>query len=130
MMQILVVEDSRDYLALLKDGLTISGYDVYTAEDGMEGCEVLATTNIDLIISDIRMPRLDGIKLHAFAREMDRYRKKKFIFLSGFREAYAAIPKLDPEIDYFLDKTTPLESIISLVDRLVFGNFSSNWVKA
>jgi DNA-binding NtrC family response regulator len=127
MMEILVVDDSRDYLGLLKDGLTIAGYNVHTAEDGMEGCEILASSNIDLVISDIRMPRLDGIKLHAFAREMDRFKKKKFIFISGYKDMYSTIPSLDPEIDYFLDKTTPLNAIIKLVDRLVFGKFANNW---
>jgi CheY-like chemotaxis protein len=128
MMEILVVDDSRDYLGLLKEGLTIAGYDVYTAEDGMEGCEILASSNIDLIISDIRMPQLDGIKLHAFARGMDRFKRKKFIFISGYKDVYSSIPKVDPEVDYFLDKTTPLKAIIRLVDQLVFGKFANNWV--
>ena len=89
MMEILVVDDNPDYLKFLREAFTLSGYDVYTAEDGIEGCEKLSSLDIDLIVSDIRMPRLDGIKLHAFARELNSYKKKKFVFLSGYRDSGA-----------------------------------------
>lgn len=123
-MNILLVDDNAEYLQLLKEALSVSGYEVHTANDGIEGCEMLTLLNIDLIISDIRMPRLDGVKLHAFAREMNRYKRVKFVFLSGFKEVYQAVPGLDAEIDYFLDKTTPISGILGLVDRLLFGNFA------
>ncbi len=128
MMEILVVDDNADYLRFLKEALTLAGYDVHTAEDGIEGCEKLSSLDIDLITSDIRMPRLDGIKLHAFARELDTYRRKKFVFLSGYRELFANIPGLDPELDFFFEKTTRLEVIIKSVDRLLFGDFAGKWV--
>lgn len=124
MMNILLVDDNAEYLRLLKEALSLSGYEVHTANDGIEGCEMLSSLDIDLIISDIRMPRLDGVKLHAFAREMNRYKKTKFVFLSGFKEVYQSVPGLDAEIDYFLDKTTPVSGILGLVDRLLFGSFA------
>lgn len=127
-MEILLVDDNPDYLRFLKEAFTLSGYDVHTAVDGTEGCEKLTSANVDLIISDIRMPRLDGIKLHAFARGMEAYKRKKFVFLSGYKDMYSSIPGLDPEIDYFLDKTTPLDAIIGLVNRLLFGKFAGKWV--
>jgi DNA-binding response OmpR family regulator len=126
--KILLVDDNTDYLRLLKDALIASGYDVCAGEDGIEGCETLTSTDVDLIISDIRMPRLDGIKLHSFARNSQRYKKIKFVFLSAFKDVYGAIPGLNSEIDFFLDKTTPIEEILKLVDKLVFGNFAGKWV--
>jgi CheY-like chemotaxis protein len=127
-MDILVVDDNADYVHLLTEALVSAGYDVHSAEDGVEGCEVLTSRNIDLIISDIRMPRLDGIKLHSFAREMKRHRSTRFIFLSGYKDIFSTIPNLRPEIDYFLDKTTPLDRIVGLVNKLVFGEFAGKWV--
>lgn len=129
-MDILLVDDNADYLSLLKDALFSAGYTVHTANDGMEGCEVLAERDIDLIISDIRMPRLDGIKLHAFAREMDRHKDTKFIFISGFRDVYANAIALDPEKEFFLDKTASLEEIVNFVDKLMFGQFARQWMRA
>jgi CheY-like chemotaxis protein len=127
-MNILLVDDNEDYLMLVREALYMNGYNVHTAHDGLEGCEVLAAAEIDLIISDIRMPRFDGLKLHAFAREMERYRSTKFIFISGLKDAYADAVNLDPKVDYFLDKTTPLKEIIKLVNSLIFGCFEGAWV--
>jgi CheY-like chemotaxis protein len=127
MLEILVVDDNQEYLFLLKEALTISGYDVHTATDGVEACEKLTSTRVDLIVSDIRMPRLDGIKLHAFARETERYKRTKFVFITGFKDMYSSIPGFDKTVDFFLDKTAPINAIIQLVDRLVFGKFSEQW---
>jgi CheY-like chemotaxis protein len=126
-MDILLVDDNEDYLSLLGEILRRNGYTIHTAQDGAEGCEVLAKSDIDLIISDIRMPRLDGLKLHAFAREIDRYKKTKFIFVSGFKDLYTNAIKLDPKIDFSLDKMTPVHEILRLVDRLIFGESKGVW---
>ena len=128
MMDILIVDDNTDYLHLLKEALNSAGYDVQTAEDGLAGCDVLTSSSIDLIISDIRMPRLDGIKLHSFAREMKRYKKTKFVFLSGFKDVYVNTLELSPDLDYFLDKVTPVNEIVGLVDHLLFGSFAGTWI--
>jgi CheY-like chemotaxis protein len=126
-MDILLVDDNADYLSLLGEILQRNGYTIHSAQDGAEGCEVLAKSDIDLIISDIRMPRLDGLKLHAFAREIDRYKKTKFIFVSGFKDLYTNAIKLDPKIDFSLDKMTPVHEILQLVDRLIFGESKEFW---
>ena len=126
-MDILLVDDNEDYLSLLGEILRRNGYTIHTAQDGAEGCEVLAKSDIDLIISDIRMPRLDGLRLHAFAREIDRYKKTKFIFVSGFKDLYTNAIKLDPKIDFSLDKMTPVHEILRLVDRLIFGESKGVW---
>ena len=121
-MDILLVDDNPEYLFLTRDILHSHGYTVYTAKDGAEGCEILASTEIDLIISDVCMPRFDGLKLHAFAREMERYRDTKFVFVSGVREAMRNVIGMDPRVDFFLEKTTPLKEFVRFVDSLAFGN--------
>jgi len=126
-MTILLVDDNLDYLRLMRDSLFASGYTVHTAEDGEEACQQLSKYEVDLILSDIRMPRLDGLKLHAFAREMDRYRNTIFIFVSGFKEVYREFLQLNPRTDFFFEKTTPFEEIVEFIDNLTFGNFSNMW---
>lgn len=127
-MDILLVDDNEDYLHLIKEVLTNNGYNVHTAQDGLQGCDILAHADIDLIISDIRMPRLDGLKLHAFAREIERYRKTKFIFVSGFKDLYIDEVKMDPKLDFMLDKTTPIKEILRMVDRLIYGHLDGAWI--
>jgi len=127
-MKILLVDDNADFVRLLKEALMTSGYDVETAEDGLEACEALASPDIDLIISDLRMPRLDGIKLHSFARKTHRYKNTKFIFLSAYKDVYRSIPGLNSVSDFFLDKTTETVSLVKFIDQLLFGSYAGKWV--
>lgn len=60
---ILVVEDSITSRTLLKSILEASGFIVKTAVDGMEGYTLLKTADIDLVVSDIEMPRMNGFEL-------------------------------------------------------------------
>ncbi len=128
-MNILVVDDNLDYLNFIKESLFLSGYNVFTAEDGSEACKILERPDIDLIISDIKMPTLDGIMLHSFARDLERYKDTKFVFVSGSGEAYDDILNLDPEIDFFFNKTTtPVAELLKFVDAQLFGDFTGKWV--
>ena len=63
MFQILVVEDDANLRKLMSAALKQNGYEPYTAEDGEKALEVLDVTNIDLVISDIMMPNMDGYEL-------------------------------------------------------------------
>lgn len=122
-MDILLVDDNEDFLMLMKDILYTNGYSVTTATDGEEACGILDSMDIDLIISDIKMPKLDGIKLHAFARETEKYKDTKFVFISGYKDVYADLMKLDPKKDYLFDKTTPATEVVRMVNDLMFGKF-------
>lgn len=122
-MDILLVDDNTDYLNLMRDLLYSNGYNVLTATNGEEALEILESTSVDLIISDIKMPKLDGIKLHAYVRELDDYKDTKFIFISGYKDVYSDLMKLDPTKDFLLDKTTPATEVIGMVNQLFFGKF-------
>lgn len=127
-MNILLVDDNEDYLNFMKESLFLNGYTVFTANDGSEACKVLGKPDIDLIISDVKMPTLDGIMLHAFARELERYKDTKFIFVSGYGDAYSDILNLDPDVDFFFSKTTPVAELLKFIDGLMFGDFAGKWV--
>jgi CheY-like chemotaxis protein len=101
---------------------------VHTAEDGIEGCEILAAINIDLIISDIKMPEFNGIQLHDFARKMERYQRTKFIFISAYKGIYGEELNLDPALDFFFDKMNSIDEIMKFVDKQVFGDFADKWL--
>jgi CheY-like chemotaxis protein len=126
-MDILLVDDNPEYLLLTRDILHSNGYTVHTAKDGSEGCELLAEKEIDLIISDVKMPEFDGLKLHAFAREMDRYRETKFVFVSGVRDAVEDAITMNPKIDFFISKATPLKEFLQFIDTLAFGNYGGEF---
>ena len=61
--QILVVDDEPNLRRVLAAQLTRDGYDVHTAENGEEGLALLEEHHIDLVITDLRMPKMDGMEL-------------------------------------------------------------------
>ena len=63
MFQVLVVEDDASLRKLMSAALKQNGYNAYTAEDGEKALELLDKISIDLIISDIMMPNMDGYEL-------------------------------------------------------------------
>jgi nitrogen regulation protein NR(I) len=69
--QILVVDDELNLRRVLSAQLVRDGYDVQTAEDGEQALQVLREHHIDLVISDLRMPKVDGMELLRRALEMD-----------------------------------------------------------
>jgi len=73
---VLTVDDSASMRALLRAALTQNGFAVEQAEDGQEALEWLATNEVDVVLTDINMPRLDGFglieKLRSSALHADR----------------------------------------------------------
>lgn len=61
--QVLVVEDSRFFMNQIKSTVEQAGFHVLTAEDGLVALEVLKNNHVDLVLTDIEMPNLDGFGL-------------------------------------------------------------------
>ncbi|WP_394730333.1 response regulator [Altererythrobacter sp. GH1-8] len=74
--RILTVDDSPSMRALLLHALSAEGFEVAQAEDGQDALVWLASNEVDLVITDINMPRLDGFglieQLRAGSRHADR----------------------------------------------------------
>ena len=80
---ILVVEDSITSRTLIKNILEASGYIVKTAVDGMEGFTLLKTADVDLVVSDIEMPRMNGFELAEKVRAEPTFASLPFILCSS-----------------------------------------------
>lgn len=80
---ILVVDDSKTVRNLVAFILKNEGFKVTTAEDGLDGLEKLySMQQVDLIISDVNMPRMDGFTFIKSVREQDVYKDVPIIILS------------------------------------------------
>ncbi|HET9629876.1 MAG TPA: response regulator [Novosphingobium sp.] len=80
--RILTVDDSASMRALLRHALTGNGFDVVQAEDGIAALEWLAANEVDLVITDINMPRLDGFGLIEQLRGGSRHRDRPILVLT------------------------------------------------
>ena len=63
MASILIVDDQRAMRILLKGVLGLTGHELHLAEDGLEALDILGAQSIDLLITDINMPKMDGLEL-------------------------------------------------------------------
>jgi len=81
---ILVVDDEQDMVDLAYDIFTTHGYQVLTANDGKHAITILENHTIDLVISDVIMPNMDGYQLAAHVRK--NYPKIKLQMVSGFAD--------------------------------------------
>lgn len=79
---ILAVDDSRTIRDMLRLALTEAGFTLHLAEDGVHGLEVLEGLAPDAIISDINMPRLDGLGFIEAVRQIDRHRATPILVLT------------------------------------------------
>lgn len=80
---ILAVDDQRDLLNNIRLTLEAAGYRVLTAADGMEALEVLQAEQVDLILADIAMPRLNGYQLFERVQKEPRWAGIPFIMLTA-----------------------------------------------
>jgi two-component system, cell cycle response regulator CpdR len=83
---ILLVDDEPDFREVMVTILTRAGHTVFAAADGYEGVRLLAEHWVDLLITDVRLPGVDGLQLARQAKVMRP--NLRIIYISGF---YASV---------------------------------------
>lgn len=81
MTHVLVVDDDEAVRSTLQRALSASGYETTTVQDGAEALEAVASHDVDLVVTDINMPTMDGIEL--VRRLVDQRPDLKVIAISG-----------------------------------------------
>ena len=74
MASILLVDDSASMREMVSFTLRGVGHEVSEAEDGVEALEFAKKTPVDLVVTDVNMPNMDGITLTAELRKLDSYK--------------------------------------------------------
>src|SRR3712207_1035664 len=102
--RLLVVDDDPNLLRALSMSLRVAGYETRTARNGTEALISLAEFAPDLIISDIRMPGMDGHKLVQHVRASQRTNLIPIIFLTAKDETADRVAGFKAGVDYYLTK--------------------------
>jgi len=114
----LVVDDDELYRLLLRDLMVGQGWDVLLARNGEEALQKLKAFAVDLVISDIYMPVIDGLKLHHLVRAMESGATIPFLFVSGYSDEHTSQAVKDPRYDRFFRKGSDIRDLLRLVKAL------------
>ncbi len=118
--KILVVEDNTDSRDLLAKLLGMNGYEVLSASDGETGFAAALTQLPDLIITDIDMPRMDGIALLKKVRLESLLTETAVLVITAFG-GEAARQAIDEGADAATAKPFDFETFVETVASLIFA---------
>lgn len=117
--RLLVVDDDPGLLLAVSDTLRAEGYDVATARRGADALVRVAETLPDLIISDIRMPGMDGHQLAGKLRSNARTRLVPIIFLTAKDETADRIEGFRSGVDAYVTKPFDSEELVAIVASIL-----------
>jgi DNA-binding response OmpR family regulator len=108
MAKILIAEDERDIRDLITFTLTFAGYQVVAAANGEEAVEKARLENPDLILMDVRMPRMTGYEACLAMKKDDRIKHIPVVFLSAKGQESEVTTGLDVgAVEYILKPFSP-----------------------
>lgn len=115
--RILLAEDDDSMRGFLVRALEKAGYDVIAYANGEEAFERLKTDPFTLLLTDIVMPKMDGIELARRASELDP--ELKIMFITGFAAVVLNSDTAAPKDTRVLSKPFHLKDLVREVDRLL-----------
>lgn len=117
---ILVVDDELLIRDLLYDFFNNQGWQIVVAENGEKALELLKNQSFDLVLSDIKMPQLDGLRLTARLRET--HPDLPVILMTGFPSVESAVEALRAKAEDYVIKPFNINQLFKLIDSKVRGS--------
>jgi DNA-binding response OmpR family regulator len=115
---ILIVDDNREMAQGLKYGLEMEGFQAVVALDGETAVEFLGREHPDLILADIKMPRMDGYALLRVVKQNAQWRDIPFVFVTAAADWREAVMAKSIGADEYIVKPFELEDLIKVVKQL------------
>jgi DNA-binding response OmpR family regulator len=113
--RILIIEDDVDFRNLLRIHLSLAGYALEVAEDGVEGGKALLERPPDLVLSDVNMPFLGGFELLSLMRADENTASIPVILLSGHSDEDTMSRAMKLGAADFLTKPVTLEDLMGSI---------------
>ena len=113
---ILVVDDEETLRYLIREGVERSGYGCSVASDGLEALKILEEKGVDVVISDIMMPGMDGIEL---AKRIKEEYDADVILITGFIEEYSYDSVIEIGASDFLEKPIGMHELMLRLRRVL-----------
>jgi DNA-binding NtrC family response regulator len=113
--KILVVDDAPDTLEVLQRNLTTRGYQVFIAPGVADALRVLETAPVDLVITDLKMPKATGLDLIRHVRE--NLKNTEVMLITGYATVEGAVQAIKSGAEEYLSKPFTDEELFAAVQR-------------
>ena len=120
---ILLVDDDKEFRKAMKKMFENSGYAAVIAADGNEALDALSNEDFDLVISDLRMPNLNGVELMEELRR--RGLETPIVFLTAFGEVESYMDLMNLGAFEYLNKPVKSKEILEVVRRATESHTNS-----
>ncbi len=120
---ILIVDDSRDLTHVIADFLSMNGYQVHTAHNGHDALECMGKQHIDIVVSDIHMPGMDGFTLMTEIKS--RYPDIPVILITGFSVGDAQKIAFEKGANAFVAKPFRLKDLKQVIESVSTDDIST-----
>ena len=117
--RILVVEDNKLDMRLLKDILEGSGYETLQAADGLEAIDLAFASLPDLILMDIQLPEISGLEVTRRLRGDDRSRRIPIVAVTAFAMGWHEREALDSGCDGYISKPISVLGFLNTVESFL-----------
>jgi two-component system, cell cycle response regulator DivK len=118
--RILIVEDNKIHLRLLRDILVAHGYETLQTNDGLDAINVAWANRPDLILMDIRLPHLSGLEVTRRLRDDDRSKEIPIIAVTAFAMEWHEREALDSGCDAYLSKPITILRLLDAIEPFLF----------
>ncbi len=116
---VLAVDDSPSMRQIVASTLNSGGFDVREAADGVEAYRVAHETDAALVITDVNMPRMDGITLVSKLRELPNYKYVPILVLTTEASAETKAAGREAGATGWIVKPFDPEQLLNLIKRLI-----------
>lgn len=114
---ILVVDDMPEIVELVSEFLNASDYNVLTADNGLNALKVIEKEDVDVVLTDLRMPEMDGFELVKAIRGMNL--KIGIIVMTAFTSVYTEGDIREIGVDDFLAKPFNPDMLMDKVEQVL-----------
>jgi len=116
---ILLIDDDKTYLIPLKNALSQAGFEVICWENGQQILQVARDYQVDLIISEVDLPQINGHELFKEIRSKAEFKTTPFIFISNQKKVDERIENIELGVDDYISKPFYTEEVVARVKNLI-----------